>query len=271
MMNIEIGATTYSVEITGKGSPVVLLHGFTGSKATWENTAESLQDHFQVITIDLPGHGKTITSSPLTMESFAANLVEIFRYLKLMPVHLVGYSMGGRTALSFAMLYPEWVKSLTLESASPGLKSLTERETRLNNDEILANKIEQEGLESFVRFWEDLPLFNTQKQLPTTVQQAIRKERLAQSSKGLAQSLRFMGTGKQHSWWNELKKIDFPTLLVVGELDEKFVHINKQMQTRINEAQMTVIDNVGHAVHIENPSKFNTAILNFILQTNRTK
>lgn len=271
MMKVEIGTTTYSVKITGKGSPVVLLHGFTGSKVTWESTAKSLQDNFQIITIDLPGHGKTITSNPRTMASFAVDLAEIFRYLKLTSVHLIGYSMGGRTALSFAMQYPEWIKSLTLESASPGLKSPEEREIRIDNDEKLASKIEQEGLDSFVQFWENLPLFHTQKSLPTTIQKSIRKERLTQSPQGLAQSLRFMGTGKQRSWWDELEKIDFPTLLVVGEKDEKFVLINRQMQSRINGAQLAVIDNVGHAAHIENPEKFNTAVLNFILQTNRIK
>ena len=75
--------------------------------------------------------------------------------------------------------------------------------------------------------WENIPLFETQKRLAQNVQEAVRKERLANNSKGLANSLRGMGTGAQPSWWNELQNLKMPVLLMNGEYDEKFFCILK--------------------------------------------
>lgn len=104
-----------------------------------------------------------------------------------------------------ACLYPEYVRSLLLENCTAGLKSEDERKERCEKDERLADKIEREGIESFVSMWENIPLFETQKTFSKNVQEAVRKERLANNPKGLANSLRGMGTGAQPSWWDELK------------------------------------------------------------------
>src|SRR5699024_12540594 len=93
--------------------------------------------------------------------------------------------------LSFAMTFPEFVKSLVLESSSPGLQSAEERKQRQDRDEKLAQRILNEGVESFVQFWENIPLFDTQKSLPSAVRQEIQQERLSQQAQGLADSLRF--------------------------------------------------------------------------------
>src|SRR5699024_1507643 len=89
------------------------------------------------------------------------DLKEIFTQLGLTSINLLGYSMGGRTALSFAMFYPEMIQSLILESSSPGLKNATDRVKRMKHDEKLASRIERKGVEAFVDFWEDIPLFHT--------------------------------------------------------------------------------------------------------------
>src|SRR5690625_6877126 len=79
--------------------------------------------------------------------------------LKITKIHLLGYSMGGRTSLSFANYYPEKINSLILESASPGIADPFERQRRKEADKALAEKILIEGVEAFVDYWEDLPLF----------------------------------------------------------------------------------------------------------------
>ena len=91
---------------------------------------------------------------------------------------ILGYSMGGRLALSFAVLYPEFVRKLILESTSPGLESETERKNRRSQDEKLGKFILEQGIEKFVDYWENIPLFATQKGLPQAVQSAIREQRL---------------------------------------------------------------------------------------------
>ncbi len=260
----KVDDASYWYEIDGEGKEtVVLLHGFTGTAATWDFFINDWQDHYQILTIDLPGHGKTTLGTPRTMEECSSDLVYLFDYLGLEKIHLAGYSMGGRTALSMAMLYPERIKSLTLESASPGLVLDSDRESRVNHDEKLAARIEQNGIESFIEFWENIPLFKTQKSLPSDVQNKIRDERLAQSAEGLAYSLRYMGTGRQPSWWDQLQDITFPVLLLAGAYDQKFIDINKSMSERISSSKLAVVENAGHAIHVEQPGIFGKLVNEF--------
>lgn len=263
-MYFTVGDATYAYEVTGNGIPVVLLHGFTGSRLTWRDFIQTWKHKFKCITVELPGHGETKIHSPRTMEACSHDLAKLFSYLGLSTFHLIGYSMGGRTALSLAMLYPERLLSLTLESSSPGLRTDDEKKARKEQDEQLARKLEEEGLEAFVDYWEEIPLFRTHKNLPESIQKGIRKERLSQSSRGLANSLRWMGTGVQPSWWNQLSKLTCPILLIVGSLDKKFVKINKQMKNCLQNACLKTINHAGHTVHIEQPTKFNDQVGTFI-------
>lgn len=256
---------SYWYEVYGKGIPLVMLHGFTGSTKTWEYFIEHRNPNIQMIVIDLPGHGKTTTQNPKTMETCCSDLHQLFQYLGLNNFHLLGYSMGGRTALSFASLYPDSVNSLILESASPGLETAQEQRIRIQKDEDLASKLESDGIEAFVDFWENIPLFASQKKLPELEQQSIRTERLNQSEQGLAESLRYMGTGIQPSCWHILGKMEIPVLLLVGELDEKFVTINKKMKDNLLHSKLIIFENAGHAIHVEVKREFVRQVIEFIL------
>ncbi|OZU88541.1 2-succinyl-6-hydroxy-2,4-cyclohexadiene-1-carboxylate synthase [Virgibacillus indicus] len=259
-MYYTVNGARYWYEIHGKGYPLIMLHGFTGSSATWSNFIKNWQEGLQIITVDLPGHGKTRTRYPKTMEECCEDLKDLFDYLGLDEFHLLGYSMGGRTALSFAMIYPKMISSLILESASPGLATEEERKKRTLKDEALAKKLEEEGIEAFVDFWENIPLFQSQKNLPKEVQQEIRHERLSQKVRGLAQSLRYMGTGSQPSWWDRLDQFEKPILLFAGEYDDKFISINKliegHLQGDLQDGGLIVCENSGHAIHVEQPEFF---------------
>ena len=255
---------TYAYTVQGEGEVLLLLHGFTGSSKTWKNFVEKWSHHFTVITIDLPGHGQTVTKAPKTMEAFCADVKTFLTIMNIEAAHVLGYSMGGRTALTFALLYPECIHSLLLESASPGLKTKREQEERLKADALLAEQIMVNGVADFVYYWENIPLFKTQKQLPLEVREEIRHERLSQSPEGLAESLLFMGTGRQESRWQQLSIVKQPVLLITGEQDEKFVSINKEMKNTFVQAKMEVIKKAGHAVHVEQVEKFVKIVVEFI-------
>lgn len=262
-MRFIIDESSYSYDLTGEGPAVLLLHGFTGSKRTWDSLKDFLLPDYQVIRLDLPGHGKT-NSAATSMEKCAKHIVEFLRYIKVEQAHLIGYSMGGRLALSFANLYPERVRSLTLESSSPGLKTRLEREERIKQDELLAKKLIEEGLEKFVQFWENIPLFETQKGLPDHVQERVRSERLSQQANQLADSLSYMGTGSQASYWGSLDQLRMPVQLIVGGLDEKFVQINQAMAKKIRGVRLEIIEDSGHAPHIEAENSFQELVKNFL-------
>src|SRR5699024_2774492 len=160
-------------------------HGFTGTKQTWSSFFSELAEHFRVIAIDMPGHGNTTTDAQITMEVFCDNLLKLLEAENCQKVHLLGYSMGGRSALSFAMMYDHMVQTLILESASPGLKTEKERNLRQSRDNQLAEKLLSSGIKDFVDKWEQVPLFASQKSLSKLVQQKIRHERLSQNPVGL--------------------------------------------------------------------------------------
>lgn len=266
-MTIE-GYSIYYERTGNRDLPIIVcLHGFTGSTATWKDLAARLKNDAQVITIDLMGHGQT--DSPETIEAYTMDrqlliLEALFDHLQITSFTLLGYSMGGRIALSYALAYPQRVNRLLLESASPGLKLAEERAARRKNDALLAERIEREGMANFVGFWENIPLFASQKRLPEAVQQQIRLERQSQGPEGLANSLKGIGTGSQPSNWDKLSTLTLPVLLITGALDKKFVLISREMKKQLPNSKQIIVEDVGHAIHVENPSLFATIVKKYI-------
>ncbi|HEY7615650.1 MAG TPA: alpha/beta fold hydrolase, partial [Terriglobales bacterium] len=138
---LQVNGVRYHAEVEGSGLPLVLLHGFTGSSESWWQIRPALSKQFMTVTVDLLGHGLTEApedSQRYTMAFAAQDLAAIFSELQLSYTHLLGYSMGGRLALYLALHHPTLVKTLILESASPGLATEAERADRIQSDERLA-------------------------------------------------------------------------------------------------------------------------------------
>lgn len=258
----------YHYEEIGQGPPVLLLHGFTGTKGTWEGLVNDLKKDFRVITIDLLGHGETdcpLDPTRYDITHAAKDLKELLDKLNEEKVHLLGYSMGGRLALAFACLFPERIASLLLESASPGLRTEEERRKRRASDEQLADYIETNGLEAFVDYWETIPLFSSQNSLPEDVKKNIREERLAQNPIGLSNSLRGMGTGKQPSFWERLQELEFPVFLITGKLDPKFCNIAEEMAERLQHVKKETVFHAGHTIHVEQKKIFGRMVYDWLI------
>ncbi|RNF38273.1 2-succinyl-6-hydroxy-2,4-cyclohexadiene-1-carboxylate synthase [Planococcus salinus] len=266
-MKVTVNGLVYQVEIFNEESKktVVFLHGFTGSTKTWQEVVSRLAG-YKVVLVDLIGHGGTESPAVTTrysMEHQIADLDALFDILALPKLTLIGYSMGGRTALAYACTHPERLESLILESASPGLVSEQQRLERRQRDESLADRIEEGGVASFVDKWEEIPLFETQKRLPESVKASVRSERLSQEATGLANSLRGMGTGAQRSYWDCLRELPIPVLLVTGTLDSKFTAIAGEMLAHLQDGQWEKVD-AGHAIHVEKPAEFATIVEKYL-------
>lgn len=260
---------SYSITNREASETIIFLHGFTGSTKTWVPIIEQLPETVRCITVDLMGHGKTDSPSDANryiMYEQVMDLHELFLFLNVTNFTLVGYSMGGRIALAYALAFPKHVKQLVLESASPGLQSEADRLARLTADEKLAEKMEIEGLSSFIDFWQDIPLFHSQKKLGEIKLHSIREERMQQAVLGLANSLKGMGTGRQPSYWSRLNELKITVIIITGELDEKFTIIAKQMTELIRYSQHLEVSGAGHAIHVENPVQFATIILEQVLE-----
>ena len=242
----------------------VLLHGFTGSGSSWEGVVDALASagHAPVL-VDLPGHGGA-ASPPPDADPTLADALATVECAGAWPADLVGYSMGGRLALHFALARPGAVRRLVLESASPGLEDARERAARSAADAGLAALIEGEGMERFVALWEALPLFASQSRLDPERLARQRARRLSHHPRALAGALRGLGTGALPSLWDRLPQMRIPTLLLAGGEDRKFVEIAKAMSALLPDARLEVVPGCGHAVHLERPDAWAEKVVRFL-------
>ena len=247
-----------NVERSGSGAPVILLHGFTGDGTTMRGLAQRLESDAEVIVPDLVGHGSScspVDERNYSVDAMAAHVAAIVEASLSRPFHLVGYSMGGRVALTLACRRPELLRSLTLIGASAGLADESERADRRTSDIRLAERIEIDGLETFVDRWMANPLFATQARLGDDFLAAARAQRLGNSADGLIRSLRAAGTGAMLPVHDELRGCDVPTVFVVGAEDPKFTGIAVELAALMPTAEVAVIEKAGHAAHLEQPDE----------------
>lgn len=107
--------TTVSFTDQGKGTAIVLLHGFLENQSMWTEFIPELTKKHRVITIDLLGHGQTESLGYVhSMEDNADMVHEVLSELRIRKAVLIGHSMGGYIALAFAELYPDTLKGLVL-------------------------------------------------------------------------------------------------------------------------------------------------------------
>lgn len=245
-----------------KAHPALFLHGFMGSTADWKTVFKKLGKYFRCLAVDLPGHGKTDLLSEgnfYSMPSTAEHVLNILDHEQVKKCALVGYSMGGRLALYLALHFPHRFDLLVLESASPGLASEADRATRRKHDEMLALELEHLPLNNFLQKWYDQPFFASCKRDPRF--QKMFSLRLQNDPRGLANSLRFTGSGVQPSLWEKLGTLQMPTLILAGGLDKKFIDIGSRMKEKIKNAQLKIIENCGHNIHFENPENYSQEVL----------
>jgi 2-succinyl-6-hydroxy-2,4-cyclohexadiene-1-carboxylate synthase len=251
----------YQFHVVTLGNPqssaLIFLHGFLGDWRDFAIALTALSQEYYCVAIDLPGHGHTQVlgdDAYYTLEKTVLGLIQIHRQLIGRPCRLVGYSMGGRVGLYLSLQFPQSFDSVILESTSPGLKTEQERQARQHYEHQLVERLKQESLQTFLAQWYDQPLFKTLKkhpQFPEILAQRLRNHPLA-----LAKSLQFLGTGHQPSLWERLSELKLPLFLVVGELDEKFVALNREMARCCARAQLVIIPGCGHSIHWEDSATF---------------
>jgi len=243
----------------GEGTPLLLLHGFTGSARSWGEHIDAWSPDHRVIAPDLLGHaGSDAPTDPARYDLArqAQDLVELLRLLGATPTAIVGYSMGARLALVTALMRPDLVASLLLESPSAGIVDPAARAARVEADERLARTLERDGIEAFVDAWEEQPLFASHAALPAERRRQVRSERLRRGPPALAACLRGAGQGVMTPLHDRLHSISAPTLVVAGERDPVGVERARIVAAAIPGARLEVVDGAGHAPHLEAPGEF---------------
>lgn len=240
---------TLAHEFVGQGRHAAFVHGFTQTGQSWKTLLPHLRTPLQSQLIDAPGHGLSHNGKRSLWEA-GTDILDTMQ-----PGILIGYSMGARMSLHAALLHPAKVEALVLISGTAGIIDNQEREQRKRDDDDLAHHICDVGLDTFLTEWLDKPMFATLAHNDTDTQ-----DRMRNTPEGIADSLRFAGTGTQTPLWSRLNELTMPVLLIAGELDKKFVQIAEEMKTHIPSSTLCVIAEAGHSVHLEKPQEVASAI-----------
>lgn len=246
---------------------LVFLHGFLGATSDWQPIMDSFARDFRCIAIGLPGHGERPTAVAVPPFHAVVDLLrETLLRLRIVRCGLIGYSLGGRLALPFALRHPELVECLVLESASPGIDDPHERVLRRAADEHWADVLEREGLAAFLDAWYAQPLFASLHDQPDLLAE-LKARRLRDRSDGhkasLAAVLREYSPGFIPSLWPRLPEWRAPLLYVAGERDVKYVATGRRVAGLCPHAALSIVPGSGHAVHEERRGDFLAALRSF--------
>ncbi len=219
--------------------PLIFLHGFLGSHLDWMPIIKELQTSYCCIAIDLPSHGKSISSSDVFLSLETALLA-----LSTPPPMLIGYSLGGRLAFSYGKKHPEKIKGLISISAHTGLTNALEKEKRMNADLLWQTRLETFSSEDFLTLWYQQPVFASLQKRPELLERLL-KPRSYQHPKELAAILAQASLAKQPLY----DAFAHPIYFLFGEEDLAYARLYGLKPTHL----VKKIEQAGHALHIENP------------------
>ena len=257
MKQIQYKNTTISYSDTGKGTSLVLLHGFLENQTMWQDIVPELSKKNRVITIDLLGHGATECLGYVhSMEKNAEIVRAVLSQLRIRKAILVGHSMGGYVALAFAELYPATLKGLVLLNSTSKEDSA---ERKHNRDRAI--KAVKQNYVNFVRLSiANLFSENNRERLEKEIEN-VKLEALKTPLQGIVASLEGMKIRKDREFI--LRESEFPKLLILGEKDGVLIYKDNLPQIENTNTELITFPD-GHMSHIENKEELGRVLLEFL-------
>jgi len=259
------GAKIY-FETCGEGPALVFVHAGVADLRMWDPQVEAFASRYQVIRYDHRGFGK----STMPEESFALrdDLLAVMQHLGIREAALVGCSMGGATAIDFAIEHPEMVTALVPVGAGlSGWNDWSPQSVKLFTEMMeLAKKGDSDAaFEISARYWIDGPTRDLSRVDPKYRARAMQlyKENF---------SLEFFKrteTVLDPPAVGRLKEIKCPTMVLIGDSDaEDLLKIARKLIDEIPGASMTTIENAAHLPSLEHPAEFNHLLGGFLANLN---
>lgn len=247
--------------IEGEGKPLIIIHGFLGMSDNWKTlSGEYAEKGFQVHAVDMRNHGRSFHSDEFTYTAMAKDIYNYCEEHNLDKVNVIGHSMGGKTAMLFAMNYPEKLDKLIIADIAPkyyaphhqdilaGLNAIdfSRKPSRSDVETVLENYIKDFGTRQFLMkslYWKE------KGQLAFRFNLDVFNEKIENIGEALPENTAYNGA----------------VLFLRGEKspyirDKDFELIKKHFP----KAEIETIKNVGHWLHAENPKDFFAATINFL-------
>lgn len=243
-------------ESEGQGQPVLLLHGLGSSTLDWSHQRQRLAQRYQVVTLDLRGHGRSdIPPGEFSIAGFAQDVAAALDKLGLAAAHVVGISMGAAVGYQLALERPDRVKSLTAINCAPEFVARTWKERLLVWQRLLLIRcldMRRIGRVLAKR------LFPGEQQAQN---RATFEQRWANNDKGA-----YLRSLKALLGWTLVDRLDrlrCPVLLLVSELDYTPVERKAQFVPAMADARLKVVPGARHAVTMERPEEVNAILEDF--------
>ena len=248
--------TTIAYDVSGVGESIVLLHGFLENATMWNSLVTVLSKNYQVITIDLLGHGKSECLGYIhTMEDQAEMVYFVLEKLGVTSAVFMGHSMGGYVALAFAELYPAMVKGLVLQNSTSKADS---EERKANRDRAI--KAVKREYTKFVRL-SITNLFSEENREKMIAEiEKVKIEALKTPLQGIVASLEGMKIRKDRE--TILRSATFPMLLILGKKDGVLNYEDNLKQIENTNLKLITFPD-GHMSHIENKNELKNVLLEF--------
>jgi esterase len=246
-------------QISGEGSPLIILHGLFGTLENWGSQASTFSQHFKVINVDLRNHGRSPHCDEMSYTLMADDILELMDHLKIDNAAVMGHSMGGKVAMQFALQSPKRVQKLIVVDISPvtycahhetifqslsciDLDSLTSRSSA---DKQLQKNLQDAGIRAFLL----KNLYRKENQTfawrPNLSILHKEYEKLSQAPSGTP----FNGN----------------TLFIKGKNSDYILAGHQDaIQSLFTLASFKIIEGAGHWPHAEKPNVFSSIVLKFL-------
>lgn len=242
----------------GEGQPLIIIHGLFGSSDNWRSMVKYFSKWYRVISVDLRNHGRSPHSDIQNFEAMADDIYQLCQQLSLDSVSILGHSLGGKTAMKFAELYPEYLQKLIVVDVAPrqyqgehtplmdamlGL-DFSLYSSRSEVDIALAKNIADKTVRQFLL----MNLVVENEQLKWRINLPALKANYREYMKAVCEQISY----------------DKPALFIYGELSDYVNEADKQqIKSLFTQAVFESMD-TGHWVHAERPQQFKKCVEAFL-------
>ncbi|UCC43654.1 MAG: alpha/beta hydrolase [Candidatus Zixiibacteriota bacterium] len=240
----------------GEGEPLVFLHGFTLDHRMWKRQIDHFRGNYRVVCPDSRGHGlSAVPPTGYSRDHRVEELRELADKIELERFHLIGLSMGGSTAIGFALKHQERLRSLILVSSGAAGYSVGKKISKI--DQLAIEK----GLEAARARWMHWSLRyyrNRNEDLGRELEIMMREH------PGAVWLDKMRGKYPRTYDLDHIHRIGVPTLIMAGQSDTMFIELARQLHAGIAGSSMVIYKKTGHMINLEIPERFNSDIERFI-------
>jgi pimeloyl-ACP methyl ester carboxylesterase len=263
----DAGDAAIYYEITGQGSPLILLHGYALNGLMWKFQIEEFSKNNSVIAVDLRGFGKSSCGREWSGAIMAGDVEGLIKWLGLRDVAILGFSMSGPGAVRVAYNLPDAVSRLILVSSilpSAGRpKAASESKHQQKELDILRLR----GVEAWaeaIGMMKGPLVDNMFKRNPDIA--PLWRELISRHNPDylLCMMNGRLGTPSTVDWRSRLSELKQETLVIAGSQDIKFVDASHHLAQAIPRCRLALIKGAGHMVNLEAPEEFNRNVMGFL-------